>query len=110
MRIAMPVSGGQLSLHFGHAPEFAVIDVINGEITSVHYLSPPLHEPGSLPGWMHELQVDVIICGGMGMRAQQFFHQYGIQVVIGAPSLPVEEIARQYLAGRLETGENICDH
>ncbi len=110
MRIAIPVYQGQLCPHFGHAPEFAIVDVINGEIASINYLTPPPHEPGVLPAWMNELQVDVIICGGMGMRAQQFFNQYGIQVVVGAPVMPVEEIVKHYLAGTLEVGENICDH
>ncbi len=110
MRIAIPANNGHLCAHFGHAPEFAIIDVINGKIESVNYLIPPPHEPGILPAWMHELQVDVIICGGMGMRAQQFFNQYGIQVVVGAPEMPVEEVVKQYLAGTLEVGENICNH
>ena len=110
MRIAIPANNGHLCAHFGHAPEFAIIDVINGKIEGVNYLIPPPHEPGILPAWMHELQVDVIICGGMGMRAQQFFNQYGIQVVVGAPEMPVEEVVKQYLAGTLEVGENICNH
>ena len=110
MRIAIPANNGHLCAHFGHAPEFAIIDVINGKIEGVNYLIPPPHEPGILPAWMHELQVDVIICGGMGMRAQQFFNQYGIQVVVGAPEKPVEEVVKQYLAGTLEVGENICNH
>jgi predicted Fe-Mo cluster-binding NifX family protein len=110
MRIAIPVVQGKLSLHFGHALEFAFIDVINGEITNVNYLTPPPHEPGSLPAWRSDFSVDIVICGGLGMRAQQFFEQYGIKVVIGAPSMPAEEIVRRYLAGSLETSENICDH
>ena len=110
MRIAIPANNGHLCAHFGHAPEFAIIDVINGKIESINYLIPPPHEPGILPAWMHELQVDVIICGGMGMRAQQFFNQYGIQVIVGAHEMRVEEVVKQYLAGTLEVGENICNH
>ena len=44
------------------------------------------------------------------MRAQQLFAQNDIKVVYGAASLPAEELVRKYLAGKLETGENICDH
>jgi ATP-binding protein involved in chromosome partitioning len=110
MRITIPVCGGMLCPHFGRAEEFAIIDVINDEVTSVDYLTPPPHEPGVLPAWMHELGVDVIICSGMGPRAQTFFSQYGIKVIIGALALPVEEAVSQYLTGALSTGENICEH
>jgi len=110
MRIVIPIHQGQLYPHFGHAPEFAIIDVTNGKISAIDYLTPPPHEPGVLPVWMRELNVDVIISGGMGARAQQLFNQYGIQVIVGAPTMPVEEVISQYLAGTLEIGRNVCDH
>jgi hypothetical protein len=31
-------------------------------------------------------------------------------VVTGAPNLEPEELIRQYLAGELTTGANVCDH
>jgi predicted Fe-Mo cluster-binding NifX family protein len=52
----------------------------------------------------------VIIAGGMGMRAQQLFAQQSIQVLVGAPSEEPEAIARAFLDGTLQTGENVCDH
>ncbi|KPJ69311.1 MAG: hypothetical protein AMJ45_00545 [Syntrophobacter sp. DG_60] len=110
MRIAIPVCEGMLCPHFGRAEEFAIVDVINNKVTDVNHLTPPPHEPGVLPAWMHELRVDIIICSGMGPRAQAFFNQYGIRVIIGAPALPVEKTVSQYLAGVLPTGENVCDH
>jgi predicted Fe-Mo cluster-binding NifX family protein len=54
--------------------------------------------------------VGVIIAGGMGMSAQNLFHAQGIQVVIGAPSLTPEELAKSFLAGTLVSGDNVCDH
>ena len=53
---------------------------------------------------------NLIIAGGMGNRAQTLFAQQGIQVVTGAPADPPEQIVAGYIAGKLETGQNLCDH
>ena len=110
MRIAVPTAQGTLCPHFGHCEQFALIDVEEGKILKTEYQTPPPHEPGVLPAWLHELGANVIICGGMGMRAQNLFAQNDIQVVYGAPSLPPEEVVRAHLDGSLVTGDNICDH
>jgi len=87
MRIAVPLAQGKLSLHFGHCDQFAIFDIDDNlkKIINRKDETPPAHEPGVLPRWLHENNVNVIIAGGMGQRAQQLFTQ-------------------------LETGDNICDH
>ena len=112
MRIAIPIANGRLSTHFGHCQDFALIDV-DGEkktVLSKEVVEAPDHAPGLLPRWLHERGSDVVIAGGMGRRAQQLFAQYGIRVIIGAPAEDPEVIAKEYLAGTLQTGQNICDH
>ena len=52
----------------------------------------------------------IIIAGGMGRRAQDLFADKKIQVVIGASSDTPERLVEEYIAGTLETGENVCDH
>lgn len=110
MKIAIPTADGLLCAHFGHCEQFALVDVEDGKITTTKMVTPPPHEPGLLPRWLSEQGASVIIAGGMGMRAQDFFTQYGIEVVIGAATLPPEEIVTSYLSGALETGANLCDH
>jgi len=110
MRIAVPTAQGTLCPHFGHCEQFALVDVDDGKIVKTEYQTPPAHEPGVLPAWLHQQGANVIICGGMGMRAQQLFAQNDIQVVYGAPSLSPEEVVRAHLDGSLVTGDNICDH
>jgi ATP-binding protein involved in chromosome partitioning len=112
MRIAIPVTDGKLSAHFGHCEEFALVDVNEQtrEIANVAKLQPPAHEPGVLPKWLSEQKADVIIAGGMGQRAQQLFAQNNIKVVVGASDQPPEELVSAYLNNTLETGNNICDH
>ena len=110
--IAMPVAGGQLCMHFGHCEQFALhdVDTANKEILNSRQLTPPPHEPGLLPRWLHDQGVNLIIAGGMGQRAQDIFAENDIQVIVGAPAEPPENIVRSYLDGKLQSGENICDH
>ena len=112
MRIAIPLTAGRLSAHFGHCEQFAVVDVDDQSrsIKGQELLSPPAHQPGVLPQWLGGIQVTMVIAGGMGQRAQQLFAQHGIEVVCGGPDAGPEEIATQYLQGQLALGENICDH
>ena len=112
MRIAIPLAGGKLALHFGHCESFALVDVDPGEkkILKREDVPAPPHQPGRLPPWLAERGATLIVAGGMGQRAHALFAQQGIQVVVGAPSETPEKIVGDYLAGSLEVGDNICDH
>jgi ATP-binding protein involved in chromosome partitioning len=108
--LAIPVSEGKLSPHFGHCGQFVLITTENGKIRGKEMLTPPPHEPGVLPRWLHEHGAGVIIAGGMGEQAQQLFQENGIEVITGAPLDTPESLANQYLSKTLVTGENVCDH
>lgn len=112
MRIAIPITDGKLSAHFGHCEQFAIIDVDpdTKKVTHTEMLKPPPHEPAVLPKWLAGLHVELIIAGGIGRRAQQLFAQNNINVVVGATDNTAQELALQYLTGQLQCGENICDH
>jgi Mrp family chromosome partitioning ATPase/NifU-like protein involved in Fe-S cluster formation/predicted Fe-Mo cluster-binding NifX family protein len=112
MRIAIPVAGGRLAMHFGHCEKFCLIDVDAGAgtILQKQELGAPDHQPGLLPRWLAERGAELIIAGGMGQRAQGLFAENGIRVVVGAPAEEPEALARSYLAGTLQAGENVCDH
>ena len=112
MKIAIPMADGRLCMHFGHCEQFALVEVdeAGGTITGTSYLTPPAHEPGVLPRWLHEQGANVIIAGGMGQRAQSLFAQNGIKVVVGAPAEKPEDVVSAYLGGTLEVGRNVCDH
>jgi len=110
MKIAIPIAEGKLTAHFGHAAQFAIVHVENQEIKEKELLTPPPHEPGVLPKWLHELGVGVIIAGGMGQRALSLFGDNGIKVMTGAANHTPEELVRQYLTNSLVTGDNVCDH
>jgi Mrp family chromosome partitioning ATPase/predicted Fe-Mo cluster-binding NifX family protein len=112
MRIAIPVTDGKLSPHFGHCEHFAVFEVDQEKqaILGKQMFEPPAHEPGVLPRWLGGMQVTHIIAGGMGRRAQDLFAQNRIKVLYGAGEGEPEQIVQQYLDGQLASGPNICDH
>jgi len=110
MKIAIPMAQGALSLHFGHCEQFAIFDVENKKILGKQLLTPPAHEPGVLPQWLHQQQADVIITGGMGAMAQSLFTQNGIKVIVGATAQPPEQVVQAFLDDNLQAGNNICDH
>lgn len=110
MKVAIPLVDGKLCMHFGHSQQFALVEVENNEIKNTEMMTPPPHEPGVLPQWLHEKGADLIITGGMGQRAQNLFAQSGVKVVVGASADTPENVVRAYIDGTLQTGQNICDH
>jgi predicted Fe-Mo cluster-binding NifX family protein len=112
MRIAIPVTNGVLSMHFGHCEQFALFDVSpDGKtVEGKRMLAPPPHEPGTFPRWLHEQGATVIVAGGMGSRAQGLFAENDIRVVVGVGGGDPDSIVRLFLDGELRTGANVCDH
>ncbi len=110
MRIAIPVTDGLVSPHFGRCEEFVLFDVENGELKNRASLVPPPHEPGAFPAWLKEQGADAIIASGMGGRAQALFEEQGIEVVLGTPQGNPDDIIAMYLDGTLPSGENVCEH
>ena len=96
--------------HFGHAPYFMLVDVENGQITATQGVANPFatgHQPGQIPSFIKEQNADVILSGGMGGRAIQFFEQYGIKTATGANGT-VRQSLENYLGGNL-TDAAPCD-
>jgi len=109
MRIAVPVTGGVVSPHFGRCEEFVFFDAENGRVTNRSSVVSPPHEPGAFPAWLREQGADVVIASGMGRRAQALFRERGIQVLLGVSGGSPDEIVASFLNGTLETGENVCE-
>jgi predicted Fe-Mo cluster-binding NifX family protein len=112
MKIAIPTVNGKLCMHFGHCEVFTLLDLDTEKktVTSSENVVPPPHEPGLLPKWLGERDVNMIIAGGMGSRAQELFTAQNIQVVVGAPAEDPAVLAKAYMDGSLTTGSNTCDH
>lgn len=109
-KIAIPVTQGKLARHFGHCEEFHLFEINNSEIIGEEALTPPPHQPGTIPKWVHQQGTTDVIAGGMGQRAIDIFNQLGINVFVGAPTVDSRKIVEDFLKGELETQANLCDH
>ena len=115
MRIAISVEtkndlDSLVAHHFGRCPYFAFVDVEGREVKSIEVLDNPFfngHQPGQVPGFIHENRVDVMLSGGMGGRAIQFFQQFGIQAATGATGT-ARTALESYLGGEL-SGAAPCE-
>lgn len=109
-KIAIPLENGVLSAHFGHCEQFAMLEVVNNEITVVTEITPPQHEPGLYPKWIAQFGVTDVIAGGMGQKAINLFHAENINVFVGAPADSAKKLVTDFLANKLTLNANYCNH
>ena len=108
MRIAISAESNNgfestVGQHFGRCPFFAFVDIEGKEIKGINVIENPFfagHEVGQVPGFIHEQGADVMLSGGMGGRAIQFFTQFGIDTATGARGT-VKQAVTEFLAGNL---------
>jgi len=113
MRIAVPLSQGKFSPHFGGAEAFAIYTINAADRTIGERLfgAPPEHGRGVYPVWLRQQGATVVLAGGMGPRAVGIFAQNGIEVVLGIQGDDPDVLVRSYLDGTIEaTGEPCHEH
>ena len=112
MRIAIPLVNCKLANHFGHCTSFVLFDVDGSrkEILRRQYVPAPPCQPGLLPELISKHGVNMVIAGGIGVRAVEGFARKSIQVIHGASCEKPEKVVMQYLEGSLRTDANPCDH
>ncbi len=109
-KFAIPTINKKLCAHFGHCENFALVETDNNQIIKVDFIQPPEHQPGTYPKFLASKDVQVIIAGGLGVKAQDLFVQNNIEVFIGVNSDSPEKLVEQYLQDQLQSGQNLCDH
>ncbi len=112
MRVAIAYEDGYVAQHFGRCPAFLILDIENGQVVNQALLENPGyagHQPGMVPAFLQSQNVDVIIAGGMGPRAQMMLEQSGIKVILGVTGR-VEDVVAALINGTLRGGESLCDH
>ena len=109
MKLAIALDGDTVSAHFGHCEKYAIFHVDGVNVTQYEDLKSPGHEPGKLPVFLAEQQVNLVIAGGMGPKAVELFSQRGIDVLLGVTGT-ADLVAKQYAAGLLKPGESSCHH
>ena len=112
MKIAVPTAEGLLFSHFGHAPKFSFFDIDpeTKAITSTSVEKAPPHQPGHIPKWLLDHAITHVVVGNMGENAKRILEHKGVTVICGAPEMAPEQIAKDYVEGRLVSTPTPCDH
>ena len=110
MRIAVTYENGNIFQHFGHTEQFKVYDVEDGKIISSEVVDTNGSGHGALAGVLQALNVDVLICGGIGGGAQSALAAAGIKLY-GGVSGQADQAVEAFAAGKLDYDPNVhCDH
>ena len=110
MKFAIPMLNDQITAHFGHCEKFAIIETKDNQVISEEMVTPPVHQPGVYPRFLADQNVEVIIAGGMGQKAQDLFAYNNIKVHLGVISGTAKKLVEDHINNQLKTGGNLCDH
>ena len=110
MRIAVTYENGEIFQHFGHTEQFKLYDVEDGKIVAEQIVPTNGSGHGALAGFLKAAQADALICGGIGMGAQNALAEAGIQLYGGVTG-SADAAAKALAEGTLEYDPNArCDH
>ncbi len=110
MKIAVTHENGQIFQHFGHTEQFKIYDADGGKILSEEIVSTNGSGHGALAGLLRTLNIDVLICGGIGGGAKAALADAGIKLYGGA-SGSCDAAVQALLAGNLDYNPDVkCSH
>lgn len=110
MKIAVTYENGQIFQHFGHTEQFKVYEIQDGTIRETQIVETNGSGHGALAGLLSTLDIDVLICGGIGGGAQMALAQAGIQLY-GGVSGDADEAVEALLNGNLMYNPEVkCNH
>ena len=110
MKLAVTYENGQVFQHFGHCEQFKVYSVEEGSVRSSQVVSAAGSGHGALAGFLQNLGVDTLICGGIGGGARTALAQAGIELYPGA-SGNADEAVDALLKGNLAYDpDTMCNH
>ena len=110
MRIAITYENGQIFQHFGHTEQFKIYDVADGQIVRAEVVDTNGSGHGALAGFLMQLGVDALICGGIGGGAQMALAEAGIRL-FGGVSGDADAAVNALIAGNLGYNPDVhCDH
>ena len=109
MKIAVPFSNGEVFQHFGHTEQFKLYEIEANDIVSSEVIDTNGSGHEALAGFLTELSVNVLLCGGIGGGAQAALSAAGIEICSGAVG-DADTAVKAYLNGELESAGVNCDH
>ena len=110
MRIAVTYENEMVGQHFGRTEQFKIYDIDNGRIVSSEVVGNNGFGHGSLAGYLKDMGVEALICGGIGGGAMAALAEAGVEV-IGGVSGDAKAAVESYLAGTLAPRADFkCNH
>lgn len=110
MKIAVTYENGEVFGHFGHTEQFKIYDVEDGKIVKEAVVPTNGSGHGALAGFLADQGVDALICGGIGMGAQNALTATGIRFYAGVTG-SADAAAKALAEGKLEYDPDArCDH
>lgn len=113
MRIAVTydVNSKEVFQHFGQTQNFLLVDVVDGKIKSEMVITNGGNSHHLLVNYLSDLEVEVLLCGGIGNHAIEFLSSVGIKAYPGL-SGDAHEAVESYLKGEVSYNPNVihnCD-
>ena len=110
MKIAVTYENGEIYQHFGHTPYFKLYEVEDHRVLATQVVSTGESGHGALAGLRAQANVEVLICGGIGMGAQNALAANGIKVY-GGVSGYADGAVQAFLVDMLDYNPNVkCSH
>jgi len=106
-KIAIPVLGQKLCPQFEICRSFVIFHVKNQVIVKEDTLNALPHLSGSLAVWLANNDITDVITREIGQREINIFNQHKINVFVGVKLETPKELVEEYIAGILETHDNL---
>lgn len=99
-KIAVTYENGQVFQHFGHTECFKVYEIENGKVIREEVVDASGSGHEALAGFLKGLNVDTLICGGIGGGARHALEEAGIDLY-GGVSGAADQAVEAFLNGNL---------
>ena len=110
MKIAVTYADGEIFQHVGHSQQFKIYEVEAGNVVSSQIVDTNGSGHGALAGLLGGLNVNMLICGGIGGGAQVALAEAGV-VVYGGVTGDADLAVADCLAGNLAYNPCVqCNH
>lgn len=110
MRIAVTFENGEVFQHFGHTEQFKLYDIEEEKVVKEQTVDTDGSGHGALAGFLSDMKVDILICGGIGYGARAALEEAGIELYGGVTGR-ADDVVGLFLAGELSYNPDIqCSH
>ncbi|MGE4483901.1 MAG: NifB/NifX family molybdenum-iron cluster-binding protein [Oscillospiraceae bacterium] len=110
MRIAVTYENGQVFQHFGQTERFKIYDIADDKVVLATTVNTNGSGHGALADILKKLNVDALICGGIGGGAKRALAEANIALYAGVTG-DTDKSVEALIAGNLKyDSETECSH